>query len=65
VSENDRKSTIKETVVRLEDLACALAGLQEKGALKIVEESLRAGVNPTSVLEEARKAMERGSFFCR
>ena len=40
------------------DLACALADLQEKEALKIAEDSLRAGVNPTTILEEARKAME-------
>jgi 5-methyltetrahydrofolate--homocysteine methyltransferase len=41
-----------------EDLVGALAGLQEQEALNIVEEQLRAGVNPTDILEEARKAME-------
>lgn len=41
-----------------EDLVKALADLQEKEALRIVEERLGAGGDPLKILEDSRNAME-------
>lgn len=51
-------------------LADALAGLDEKSALALVEEKLKAGIDPLLILDEARQGMEvvgskfeKGDYF--
>ncbi len=56
--------------IRLEEVAEALAELDEEGVVKLVKELLSSGVDPVEVLEACRRGMEivgsrfeRGEYF--